>query len=103
MSVSVEYHSAQLELRLNGCLFSQVWLVTYQFENVLKYAVAIEDPTFGRFEVSSNMIVEWKSEGRWYQTKPQLVVEQLLTRRGGNYATEEARRNRRHDGSGNPG
>jgi hypothetical protein len=102
MAVSVEYHPAQLELRINGIQFRQVWLVTYQFENVLKYAVAVEDPTFGRFEISSNMILEWKSEGRWFQTKPQLVVEQLLTHRGGQYGIEEARRGRRHDGSGDP-
>jgi hypothetical protein len=68
-----------------------VWLVTYSFENVLerapgldniyvRYALMVEDSTFGRFELSSNMIVEWKTEGRWYQTKPQLVINHLLAK-----------------------
>ena len=78
--LSVDYRSAVLDLRVNGCLFKQVWLVTYTFNSALKYAVAVEDRTFGRFELSSAMIVEWKEGGRWYQTKPSFVVEHLLSR-----------------------
>lgn len=102
MAVTVDYRHAQLELRINGYLFPQVLLATFTYEKVLRYSVMVEDPTFGRFEVTSNMIVEWKTEGRWYQTKPQLVVDHLLNHRGGQYGTEVSRRDRKLDGSGNP-
>ena len=60
----------------------------YSFDKVVKYALMVEDPTFGRFELSSNMVVEWKTKGRWYQTKPQFVINHLLAK--GAYDDAEA-------------
>jgi hypothetical protein len=101
MFTPVDYRirTYQLALRVNGWLFPQVWLATYSFENVLErapgldniyleYTLMVEDPTFGRFELPSNMVVEWKTEGRWYQTKPQLVIDSLLN--GGAYDDRKA-------------
>jgi len=84
----VDYHIHQLELRVNGWLFPQVWLAIYSFDKAVKYALMVDDPTFGRFELSSNMIVEWKTKGRWYQTKPQFVINHLLAK--GAYDDAEA-------------
>jgi hypothetical protein len=72
MFTPVDYRirTYQLALRVNGWLFPQVWLATYSFE------------------LPSNMVVEWKTEGRWYQTKPQLVIDSLLN--GGAYDDRKA-------------
>ena len=98
MPLTVDYRTYALELRVCGWLFRKIWLVTYTFDKALRYGVVVEDPTFGKFEISGNMLVEWKSEGRWYQTKPQLVVDHLLTQRGVRHGTEAARRDRNNDG-----
>jgi hypothetical protein len=76
---SVDYHPHLIELRVNGWLFRKILLVVHSFDRVKKYNIAVDDPTFGRFEISGNMVVEWKVEGRWYLTKPQLVVDHILT------------------------
>lgn len=97
MSPSVEYSQFQQELRVNGLLFNQIWLVTYQFDSAKKYALMIEDPIFGRFELSSSMVVEWKRSGRWYLTAPSLVADQILSK--GEVYVKKDRRHRGDDGS----
>ena len=98
MTPTVEYSHFQQELRVSGITFDQVWLVTYQFDHARKYTVVVEDSVFGKFELTSNMIVEWKLSGRWYQTTPSMVVDQLLSK--GEVYVEKDRGNRGDDGCG---
>lgn len=79
------------ELRVSGLIFTQIWLISYKWEHVRKYAIMVEDPVFGKFELSNNMIVEWKLSGRWYQTAPSLVIDQLLCE--GEVCAKKAQRN----------
>ena len=96
MSNAVEYRPFPMELRINGWLFSQIFLVTYNFDHAKRFAVQVEDQTFGKFEVSSNMVVEWKLSGRWYQTTPSLVIDKVLSK--GDTHEKADRRNRKHGG-----
>ena len=98
MTPAVEYSTFQKELRVNGLVFTQVWIAVYQFQSARRYALLIEDPVFGRFELTSNMVVEWKLSGRWYQTTPSLVLDQLLSK--GEVYAKKSRRSRTDDGRG---
>jgi hypothetical protein len=88
-----------LDLRVNGLMFHQVWLVEYQFDRAKRYTILIEDPVFGKLELSSNMIVEWKRSSRWYRTSPSLLVDHLLSK-GAKNGKKATRRNRSDDGCG---
>ena len=77
--MSIDYHPHAIPLRVNGWLFDKVWLVVHSFDSAMKYGIAVEDPTFGRFELTSGMLMEWKVDGRWYQTRPALLIEHLLS------------------------
>jgi hypothetical protein len=81
MAVSVEYQTRNLELRVNGMLFPQIILTTYAFEHAVRYGIMVNDQTFGKFEISSNMVVEWKSKGRWFLTSTHEVLDRLLDQR----------------------
>ena len=94
MPSAVEYRPVQMELRINGWLFHQIFLVTYIFDHAKKFTVQVEDQTYGKFEISSNMVVEWKLSGRWYQTTPSLVIDKVLSK-GESYGQKD-RGDRKH-------
>ena len=76
--MNVEYHPYPLSIRVNGWVFDRVWLIIHRYQATTKYGIAIEDTTFGRFQLTTNMIIEQKIEGRWYQTRPSILVESIL-------------------------